>query len=141
MERLAYLRPNTPFRSNFTYSNLNYAAITYVVELVTKRTYYDLLAEYIFKPLEMQASSNYTALVESGAQVSEGWIRQGVNYTQCLEDLSEADPTAMVLPPACAGTPEAIEFWTQGSGQEWGGGGNVIATGNDLVSLLITESS
>jgi CubicO group peptidase (beta-lactamase class C family) len=34
MERVSSLQPNFPFRQNFTYSNTNYAAITYVVELL-----------------------------------------------------------------------------------------------------------
>jgi len=138
MERLAHLRPKSPFRTNFTYSNANYAAMTYVVELLTGKSYYDVLDEYIFQPLNMTASSNYAALKASGAEVSQGWIRQGINYTTCLGDLagnsSEASPVA--IPASCAGTAEGIEFWTQGSGQEWAGGGNVISSGNDMVSVF-----
>ncbi|KAH6879929.1 beta-lactamase/transpeptidase-like protein [Coprinopsis sp. MPI-PUGE-AT-0042] len=132
MERVAFLRPNTEFRSKMTYSNVNYAAITYIVELLTKKSYYDVLDEYIFQPLGMDASSNYTRLEASGAEVSQGWLRQNVNYTACALE-AEADPEAATSSLACAGYASAFEFWTQGSGQEWGGGGNVIATGNDLV--------
>ncbi|KAH6915682.1 beta-lactamase/transpeptidase-like protein [Coprinopsis sp. MPI-PUGE-AT-0042] len=131
MERLAFLRPNSEFRSRLTYSNANYAAITYVVELLTKKSYYDVLDEYIFKPLGMEASSDYAGLKASGAEISQGWLRQGLNYTACLEDAVSAP--AGNLPPSCAGNLAGFEFWTDGSGQEWGGGGNVIATGNDMV--------
>ncbi|KAH6908171.1 beta-lactamase/transpeptidase-like protein [Coprinopsis sp. MPI-PUGE-AT-0042] len=124
--------PNTEFRSTMTYSNVNYAAITYVVELLTKQSYNDVLDEYIFQPLGMEASSNYTRLEASGAEVSQGWLRQNVNYTACALE-AEADPEAATSSLACTGYASAFEFWTQGSGQEWGGGGNVIATGNDLV--------
>jgi CubicO group peptidase (beta-lactamase class C family) len=141
MERLAHLRPNSPFRTDFTYSNANYAAMTYVVELLTNQSYYDVLDEYIFQPLDMDASSDYAALKASGAEVSQGWIRQGINSTKCLEDVTgnttEAGP--ITVPASCAGRAEAIEFWTRGSGQEWGGGGNVIATGNDLVRPFQAE--
>ncbi|KAH6915683.1 beta-lactamase/transpeptidase-like protein [Coprinopsis sp. MPI-PUGE-AT-0042] len=131
MERLAFLRPNSEFRSRWTYSNVNYAAITYVVELLTKKSYYDVLDEYIFKPLGMEASSDYAGLKASGAEISQGWLRQGINQTTCLEDSASAPP--LTLPPSCAGSTKGFEFWTDGSGQEWGGGGNVIATGNDMV--------
>lgn len=143
MERLADLRPNFPFRQNWTYSNANYAAITYVVEILTGKSYFDVLDQYIFKPLEMDASSNYTALKGAGAEVSEGWLRQGINCTTCLGDLIAAAGNSSVVsvPPSCVGKSEAIEFWTQGSGQEWGGGGNVIATGNDMVRLPYTVTT
>lgn len=131
MERIAFLRPNSEFRSKLTYSNVNYAAITYVVELLTKKTYWEVLDEYIFQPLGMEASSDYAALKSSGAEISQGWLRQGTNYTLCAADLATAPPGT--LPPSCAGELAGFEFWTEGTGQEWGGGGNVIATGNDLV--------
>jgi hypothetical protein len=40
---------------------------------------------------------------------------------------------ATSLPASCAGELAPIDFWSKGAGQEFGGGGNVIATGNDLV--------
>jgi CubicO group peptidase (beta-lactamase class C family) len=132
MDRLAYLRPNTPFRQTWTYSNTNYATITYVVELLTGKSYYDILDEYIFQPLTMDSSSDYAALKAGGAEVSEGWLRNGINYTTCFADIA-GDPSAISLPASCVGDVKGIEFWTEGSGQEWGGGGNVIATESDMV--------
>lgn len=146
MDRARYLKPIQGLRQGLVYSNANYAIATYIVELLTGKTYYEVLDEYIFKPLDMTASSNYTELRLSGAEISQGWVRQDVNYTQCSLDSAEraesnetdleTDPLlALVPPPSCLGVTEAFEFWTDGPGQEWGGGGNVIATGNDLVSL------
>lgn len=139
MEQVAFLRPNTPFRANFTYSNFNYAAITYVVELLTGKSYNEVLDELIFKPLDLDASSNFTQLVEDEGVYSQGWLRQGTNSTQCATDSAVAAGSndtslATLLPPSCAGDLVAIDFWTKGAGQEFGAGGNVIATGNDLVS-------
>ncbi|KAH6880293.1 beta-lactamase/transpeptidase-like protein [Coprinopsis sp. MPI-PUGE-AT-0042] len=122
---------SSPHNGTWTYSNVNYAALTYVVELLTKKSYYKVLDEYIFKPLKMEASSDYARLKASGAEISQGWLRQGLNYTACLEDSASAP--AGSLPPSCLGELAGMEFWTNGSGQEWGGGGNVIATGNDMV--------
>jgi CubicO group peptidase (beta-lactamase class C family) len=135
MERLAFLRPNTEFRSTWTYSNANYAAISYVVELLTKKSYYEVLDESIFKPLGMDASTDYAALKASGAEVSQGWLRQGVNVTACLEEYSTSPPPTTV-PVSCIGTARGFEFWTDGSGREWGGAGEVIATGNDMVRVF-----
>jgi len=117
--------------------------MTYVVELLTGKAYNDVLDEYIFQPLNMSASANYTALNASGAEISEGFLRQGINYTACLEDigaLASSNETAALgstIPPSCAGTTKGIEYWTAGSGQEWGGGGNIIASGNDLVGPVM----
>lgn len=141
MERLQYLKPIHPFRSQFEYSNVNFAAMGYVVELITGKSYYDVLDEWIFQPLDMAASSDYAALRDSGAEISQGYVRQGIDYTLCAADLAaltnatgaDAELASLTLPESCAGTAEAFEFWTNGSGQEWGAGGNVIATGTDLV--------
>lgn len=150
MERARYLKPIHGLRQGFVYSNANFAIATYIVEVITGRSYYDVLDEYIFKPLDMDASSNHTELKSSGAEISQGWVRQDVNYTQCSSDsiaLASANDTrsasgsgsdslaALVPPPSCLGVTEAFEFWTDGAGQEWGAGANVIATGNDMVSL------
>lgn len=156
MDRARYLKPIRGLRTGLVYSNANYAILTYLVELITGRSYYEVLDEWIFKPLNMDASSNYTELKASGAKLSQGWVRQDVNYTQCSLDYAERTSAntstetpdesgidallAMVPPPSCSGVPEAFEFWTEGSGQEWGGGGNVIATGNDLVSFNLSLS-
>jgi CubicO group peptidase (beta-lactamase class C family) len=145
MAKLAFLRPNTPFRAIFTYSNLNYAAITYVVELLTHKTYSQLLDDLIFSPLGMNAYSNVTKLVEEGGEYSQGWLRQGVNYTQCGIDATIAagkNDTSLegLFPASCAGDLDSIDFWTKTAGQEFGGGGNIIATGNDLVSLPRTST-
>jgi hypothetical protein len=59
-------------------------------------------------------------------------LRNGINYTTCITDIA-ADPSTTSLPASCVGDIKGIEFWTEGSGQEWAGGGNVIATGNDMV--------
>jgi CubicO group peptidase (beta-lactamase class C family) len=138
MEQIAFLRPNAPFRSAFTYSNFNYASIAYVVELLTGKSYNEVLDELIFQPLGLDASSNFTQLVEQKGEYSQGWIRQGINYTECTVDATAAvnstDPAvAASLPASCAGELGPIDFWSKGAGQEFGGGGNVIATGNDLV--------
>jgi hypothetical protein len=77
MAKLAYLRPNTPFRANFTYSNLNYAAITYVVELLTHKAYSQVLDELVFSPLGMNAYSNFTKLVEEGGEYSQAMVKGG----------------------------------------------------------------
>lgn len=115
--------------------------MTYVVEVLTGRSYWDVLDEFIFKNLDMSASSDYIQLRDSGGDISQGWLRQDVNLTSCIAAYEAAASSnssdaaaAEVVPAACLGVAEGIEFWTEGRGQEWGAGGNVIASGNDLVS-------
>ncbi|KAH6912902.1 beta-lactamase/transpeptidase-like protein [Coprinopsis sp. MPI-PUGE-AT-0042] len=129
MERFAFLRPNTKFRSTMAYSNANYAAITYVVELLTEKRY-----PWEWTQVQTTLGSKCPVLI------SQGWIGQGVNYTTCFEELS-ATPGATGYPLPCAGKAEGFEFWTDGSGQEWSGGQSFAASGYAPFTIATVELS
>lgn len=53
-ERLKYLEPQAPIRTKFLYNNLMYAAVGYLIELQSGKTWEAFLQERIFAPLGMQ---------------------------------------------------------------------------------------
>ena len=54
--RLKYLKPEVPLRQTFLYNNLMYAAVGYIIELLSGKTWEEFVREQIFQPLEMQSS-------------------------------------------------------------------------------------
>lgn len=58
-ERLKYLEPETQLRQTFLYNNLMYAAVGYIIELLSGKTWEEFVLERILEPLEM-GSTVYT---------------------------------------------------------------------------------
>ena len=52
-DRLKYLKPEIPLRQGFLYNNLMYAAVGYIIELISGKTWEEFVREKIFEPLEM----------------------------------------------------------------------------------------
>lgn len=52
-ERLKYLEPETQLRQTFIYNNLMYAAVGYIIELLSDKTWEEFVLERILEPLEM----------------------------------------------------------------------------------------
>ncbi|MEM7593423.1 MAG: serine hydrolase [Cyanobacteria bacterium P01_A01_bin.83] len=52
-DRLQYLKPEVSLRQTFLYNNLMYAAVGYIVELLSGITWEEFVRERIFEPLEM----------------------------------------------------------------------------------------
>ncbi|MDJ0569166.1 MAG: serine hydrolase [Pleurocapsa sp. MO_192.B19] len=55
-DRLQYLEPEIPLRQAFLYNNLMYAAVGYIIELLSGKTWEEFVCEKIFKPLEMDST-------------------------------------------------------------------------------------
>jgi CubicO group peptidase (beta-lactamase class C family) len=58
-EKLVYLEPEQPIRETFLYNNLMYAAVGYLIELQSGKTWEQFVKERILDPLEM-SSTNYS---------------------------------------------------------------------------------
>ncbi len=54
--RLQYLKPELPLRQAFLYNNLMYAAVGYIIELISGQTWEEFVRERIFQPLEMDST-------------------------------------------------------------------------------------
>lgn len=60
VHRLKFLSPKGGFRTSFTYSNLMYGLITYISEVLGKKSWEALVKEKLFDPLEMRSSTFVT---------------------------------------------------------------------------------
>lgn len=69
--RLRYLEPTTTFRNIWQYQNLMYATAGYLEEVLTGRSWDDLMRERIFAPLGMSRSN--TAITESPKSDDFSW--------------------------------------------------------------------
>ncbi len=55
-EKTRYLEPSAPIRQTFLYNNLMYAAVGYVIELQSGKTWENFVRERIFAPLDMTST-------------------------------------------------------------------------------------
>jgi CubicO group peptidase (beta-lactamase class C family) len=56
-EKLVYLEPEQPMRETFLYNNLMFAAVGYLIELQSGKTWEQFVREKIFEPLQMNSTS------------------------------------------------------------------------------------
>ena len=56
-EKLVYLEPQEPMRQTFLYNNLMFAAVGYLIELQSGKTWEQFVKERILEPLEMSSTS------------------------------------------------------------------------------------
>lgn len=56
-DKLVYLEPQEPIRTTFLYNNLMFAAVGYLIELQSGKTWEQFVKERIFDPLEMSSTS------------------------------------------------------------------------------------
>jgi CubicO group peptidase (beta-lactamase class C family) len=56
-EKLVYLEPQEPLRETFLYNNLMFAAVGYLIELQSGKTWEQFVKERILEPLEMSSTS------------------------------------------------------------------------------------
>lgn len=70
LRRTRFIKPTWSLRSNFGYQNLMYLAAGQVVEKVTGKTWDQFVAERIFAPLGMNASSTSITAFKNGDNVS-----------------------------------------------------------------------
>ena len=55
-DRLKFLKPEVSLRQTFFYNNLMYAAVGYIIELLSGKTWEEFVREHIFQPLEMHST-------------------------------------------------------------------------------------
>ena len=56
-DRLKYLEPQEPMRQTFLYNNLMYAAVGYMIELQSGKTWEQFVRDRILDPLDMKSTS------------------------------------------------------------------------------------
>jgi CubicO group peptidase (beta-lactamase class C family) len=63
-DRVVYLEPQAPPRTMFLYNNLMYAAVGYIIELRSSKTWEDFVQDRIFNPLQMSSTIFNVAAME-----------------------------------------------------------------------------
>ncbi len=56
-EKLVYMEPERPIRQTFLYNNLMFAAVGYLIQLQSGKTWEQFVKERIFDPLQMKSTS------------------------------------------------------------------------------------
>jgi CubicO group peptidase (beta-lactamase class C family) len=74
-ERLKYLEPQEPMRQTFLYNNLMFAAVGYMIELQSGKTWEQFVRNRIFDPLEMKSAAFSIADLVKAPE-------HGVGYTE-----------------------------------------------------------
>ena len=79
-ERLRYMKPSAPFRSQIQYSNIIYTIAGHIAERLTGKTYEQLLKEMIFEPLGMtRSNATMEQMLADGDHATPYW--QGKDTT------------------------------------------------------------
>jgi CubicO group peptidase (beta-lactamase class C family) len=73
--KLKYMEPKEPPRTLFLYNNMMYAAVGYLIELQTGKTWEEFVRERIFEPLEMHGTLFTVADMTKRSDI-------GVGYTE-----------------------------------------------------------
>lgn len=129
VDSVQYLKTNVQLRTQFQYSNANYVILGRIAELLLNQTLESYIQSKIFRPLGMNGLFSAQAAGNTGRR-TQGFALQGGNAARCAELISSGGNP---LDPSCFGSPKAFNFWTDGTGVEFGGGGYIILTPNDMV--------
>jgi len=112
-----HIRPVTSFRSEFAYVNNLWLTVAAVLERVTGRRWEDLVADRVFKPLQMTATTT--------------------TLDGLLKDANVALPHVMVDGKP---TPTRADFWDVGYVYTFGPAGGINSTVLDMASYVITHA-
>jgi CubicO group peptidase (beta-lactamase class C family) len=98
-----------------------YETLSYLPEVLLNQTYEAYIAEHLFKPLNMMASTFSVAEAEARGTLADGFQRDS-------EDITKGKN----------GTLKATVPYFQRPGEErtWAGAGGVLTSARDLVGLL-----
>ena len=98
-----------------------YETLAYLPEVLLNQTYEEYVAEHIFKPLDMMASTFSVAEAESRGTLAHGF-----------------QPDAQDLTKGKNGTLRATVPYFQRPGEEWtwAGAGGVLTSARDLVRFF-----
>ena len=117
---MRYLRPSAEFRETFQYNNLMYETLSYLPQVLLNQTYESYVAQHIFNPLNMPASTFSVAEAEARGTLADGFHRD-MQYV-----MKGKDGTL---------TPVVPYFQRPGEEKIWAGAGGVLTSTRNLVRL------
>jgi CubicO group peptidase (beta-lactamase class C family) len=118
LKRLRYMEPNAPFRAVAQYSNVMYAAVGGITEVITGKLWEDILREEIFEPLGM--TRTYCLMDEAAAQdncAMPHWWNNGLQVIPRW-NIDMAGPCGSIMSTA-ADMSQWLSFHIQGG--QWQG--------------------
>jgi len=71
-----YLKPNSPFRTEFGYSNISYLTAGKVIEKVTDTTWADYVSSHFLKPLKMNRTLTSTTQLKTATNVATPYFNE-----------------------------------------------------------------
>ena len=117
---MRYLRPSAEFRETFQYNNLMYETLSYLPQVLLNQTYESYIAQHIFDPLNMTASTFSVSEAEARGSLADGFQRD-------MKDLINNINGTL--------TPIVPYFHRPGEEKIWAGAGGVLTSARDLVRL------
>ena len=134
-ERLQYLKPEVSLRQTFLYNNLMYAAVGYIIELLSGKTWEEFVREKILEPLEMD-STVYTVaeMVQQsdyGVPFTEKRDSNEIYQIPYYEELKAAAPAGAIISNI-----EDISHWLMALMNDGKYGGQQILPSRVLKSTL-----
>ena len=109
-EKLVYLEPREPLRQGFVYNNLMYAAVGYLIELQSGKTWERFVKERILEPLQMYATGFSIADMVQQPEVGVGFTERRDSFE--LYRIPYYEDTAGVAPGgAIVSNIEELSHW------------------------------
>ena len=123
---MRYLRPSAEFRETFQYNNLMYETLSYLPQVLLNQTYESYIAQHIFDPLNMTASTFSASEAEARGSLADGFQRDMMNL------MNNIYGTLIPIVPY---------FCRPGEEKILAGAGDVLTSARDLVRLsdLVSE--
>ena len=117
---MRYLRPSAEFRETFQYNNLMYETLSYLPQVLLNQTYESYVAQHLFNPLDMSASTFSVVEAEARGTLADGFRRDMQNLMKGKDGIL---------------TPVVPYFQRPGEEKIWAGAGGVLTSTRDLVRL------
>ena len=100
-EKLVYLEPQEPMRQTFLYNNLMFAAVGYLIELQSGKTWEQFVKEKIFDPLQMNSTSYSIADMLKRPEFGVGFTERRDSFElyriPYYEDISGVAPCGAIV--------------------------------------------
>ena len=100
-EKLVYLEPQEPMRQTFLYNNLMFAAVGYLIELQSGKTWEQFVKERIFDPLQMNSTGYSIADMLKRPEFGVGFTERRDSFElyriPYYEDISGVAPCGAIV--------------------------------------------
>ncbi|KAF8177235.1 beta-lactamase/transpeptidase-like protein [Pholiota molesta] len=124
---LRYLRPSAELRETFQYNNLMYETLSYLPQVLLNQSYESYIAQHLFNPLNMTASTFSVAEAEARGTLADG-------FQWDMQDITQGKNGTLI--------PTIPYFQRPGEEPTWAGAGGVLSSARDLatwVSMLLNK--